>query len=106
MAANLIEENLFAQVDLSGNQFTILDSITLTRIDGAQVLHQDAFVHTSPGTKKRLNTTKVWEICIQWKYGSTTCNKLKDVKYLYPVHMAEFAVDNRISEEPPFAWWV
>jgi hypothetical protein len=28
------------------------------------------------------------------------------VKDSYPVQMAEFAVENRLSEEPAFAWWV
>ena len=58
LASNIIEENLFAPFDQSGNQFTILDSIIGTRIDGTQVLHQDAFVHTSTDTQKRVNTKK------------------------------------------------
>ena len=41
-----------------------------------------------------------------WKDGSTTWNKLKDIKDSYPVQMAEYAVENRISEEPAFAWCV
>ena len=106
MAANLIAENLFAQVDQEGNRFVMLDSITGTRTDGNQVLQQDAFVYTSSGTNRRVHTTKGWEVCIQWKDGSTTWNTLKDVKDSYPVQMAEFAVQNRISEEPAFAWWV
>ena len=77
-----------------------------TRTDGTQVLQQDAFVLTSTGTNRRVNTTKGWEICMQWKDGSTTWNALKDVKDSYPVQMAEFAVENRLSEEPAFAWWV
>ena len=76
------------------------------RIEDTQVLQKDAFVHTSSGTKIKMNTTKGWEICIYWKDGSTTWNTLKNVKYLYPVHMAELALENRISEEPEFAWWV
>ena len=51
------------------------------------------------------NKTKVWEVCIQWKDGSTTRNKLKDIKDLYPVQMAEYEIENRILEEPEFAWW-
>ena len=98
LAGNIVAVNLFAQVDQARNLFTILYSLTGTRTDGTQVLQQDAFAHTSTGNKIRMNTTMVWEIFIQWKDGSTTWNKLKDVKYLYPVHMAEFAVENCISE--------
>ena len=31
---------------------------------------------------------------------------LKDIKDSYPVQLAEYAVDNRISEEPAFKWLV
>ena len=104
LAANLIAKNLFTQVDQERNLFTILESITGTRTDGTQVIQQDAFVHISMGTKIRVNTTKLWEIFIQWKDGSTTWNTLKNLKDYYPVQMAGFAVENRISEEPDFAW--
>ena len=30
---------------------------------------------------------------------------LKDMKEAYPVQLAEYAVQNRISSEPDFAWW-
>jgi hypothetical protein len=28
------------------------------------------------------------------------------MKQLYPIQLAEYAVANRINEEPAFAWWV
>ena len=44
-------------------------------------------------------------MCIQWKDGSSTWNQIKDVKESYPIQLAEYAVQNKISEEPAFAWW-
>ena len=105
LAANVIAENLFAQVDQEGNRFVILEAIVGSRTDGTQTLQQDAFAVTSTGTKRRVQTTKGWEISVQWKDGSTTWNSLKDVKDSYPVQLAEYAVENHISEEPAFAWW-
>ena len=67
-------------------------------------MQQDAFVTTSSRTQLRVPTTKGWEVNPKWKYGSTTWNKLKDIKDLYPVQLAEYAVEDRISEEPAFAW--
>ena len=32
--------------------------------------------------------------------------KLKDLKESYPVQLAEYAVANKINEEPAFKWWV
>ena len=61
---------------------------------------------TSSGTQRRVTTTKGWEVNIKWKGGSTTWKKLKYIKDLYPVQLVECAVENRISEEPAFAWWV
>jgi hypothetical protein len=42
----------------------------------------------------------------RWKDGSTTWITLKDLKELYPVQLAEYAVQLRLAEEPAFAWWV
>ena len=85
MEANVIAENLFTQVDKEGNIFVIIESITNTI---THTLQQDAFVITKSGTKRRKNTAKGLEVCIQWKDGSTTWNKLKDIKDSYPVQMA------------------
>ena len=75
-------------------------------MNGQEVKHQDAFITTRTGTKRRRETTKGWEILIEWKDGSTNSVTLKDVKESYPVQLAEFAISNHIVEEPAFAWWV
>ena len=56
------------------------------------------------GKKRRRETTKVWEVFIQWKNGSYTWNQVKDVKEFLPVQLAEYAVLNQISDEPEFVW--
>ena len=105
MAANLIADNLFTNFDQAGNQFTIIDSSTGTRTDSTHALQQDVFVYTSTRTKIRVNTNKLWYIYNQWKERSTTWNTVKNVKYLYLFQIDQFAVENRISEEPAFVWW-
>ena len=52
LAANLIAENIFAQVDEEGNRSVLFDEIVDVRTDGTQVLQQDAFVTTSSGTQR------------------------------------------------------
>ena len=103
MADNVIAENLFTQVDQEVNIFVLIKYIINTRTNGTQTLHKYAFVINNSGTKLCKNTTKGWEFCIQWKYGSNTRNKLKDIKDSYPVQMSEYAVKNRILGEPEFA---
>ena len=106
LAENLIAKNLFAQVDEEDNHSVLFDEIVDVRTDGTQVLQQDAFVTTPSGTQRRVITTKGWEVNIKWKDGSTTWNKLKDIKDSYRAQLAEYAVENRVSEEPAFTWWV
>ena len=42
---------------------------------------------------------------MSWKDGSTSWVPLKDLKESNPVKVAEYAVVNKILEEPAFAWW-
>ena len=89
LAASLIAENLFAQVDEEGNRSVLFDKIVDVRTDGTQVLQQYAFVNTSSVTQRLVITTRDWEVNLKRKDGSTTWNKLKDIKELYPVQLAE-----------------
>ena len=70
------------------------------------IVKGEDFILSSNGVKRRVETTRGWEILVQWKDGSTTWNKLKDVKDSFPVQLAEYAVINKISNESAFAWRV
>ena len=104
LSANHIAETLFAQVDDEGNRQVLLKEIIDYRTNVQEVKHQDAFIMTRTGTKRRSETTKGWEILIEWKDGGLNWVALKDVKESYPVQLAEFAISNRIVEEPAFVW--
>jgi hypothetical protein len=106
MSANNIAQNLFAQVDEEGNRHVLFDEIIDHRTDGSEVKQQDAFIVNKKGNKRRVETTKGWELLIRWKDGSTTWVALKDLKEAYPVQVSEYAVLSRISQEPAYAWWV
>ena len=51
-------------------------------------------------------TTVGWLLCCQWKDGSTSWEKLSDLKESHPVQTAEYAVVQWIDHEPAFNWWV
>jgi hypothetical protein len=106
MAANTIAENMFSQVDADGHCQVIFDAIIGHRIDGNKIKEENAFVVSKNGVKRRKETTQGWEINIQWKDRSTTWNKLKDTKNSYTVQTAEYAIENGISEQPAFKWWI
>ena len=57
LAANIIAENLYAQVDSEGNRHALFDEIVAHRTNGKEVKMQDAFVITKSGTKRRKEST-------------------------------------------------
>ena len=58
------------------------------------------------GVKRRRETTQGWQLLCEWKDGSSNWVVLKDARQSYPVLVAEYAIANRIDDEPAFAWWV
>ena len=84
----------------------LLDSIADHRTDGSQLGQDEAFIQSGNGSKRRKETTKGWEMLVQWKDGSTSWEALKDLKESYPVQVAEYSIQHKISNEPAFAWWV
>ena len=106
LAANYIVEILFSQIDDDGNRQVLMNKIIDYRTNGTKLKQQDAFITTKTGTNRRQETTKGWELLIEWKDGSTNLVSLKDIKESYPVQVAEFALATHISMEPAFAWWV
>ena len=103
--ANVIAENMFAQCDMEGNQFLLMKAIVGYRKDGHAVEMADRYVQH--GNNKHLRkTTKGWHLCVEWKDGTTTEERLADLKESYPIEVAEYAVAQKIDHEPAFAWWV
>jgi hypothetical protein len=47
-----------------------------------------------------------WQVCCQWKDGSTSWENLADLKESHPLEIAEYAVTQGIVHEPAFNWWV
>ena len=106
LAANVIAMNMFAQVDAEGNRHVLFDQIIDHRTDGTNIKLSNSFITSGNGGKRRVETTKGWEILVQWKDGSSTWEAFKDMKECYPVQLCEYALDKRISDEPVFAWWL
>ena len=103
--ANIIAENMIAQCDPLGNQFRLMEAITGHKTDGTEVHPDDTHVQGKSNRHTR-KTTKGWHLCILWKDGSTTWERLADIKESYPVEVAEYAIAQEISDHPAFAWWV
>jgi hypothetical protein len=89
LAANVIAENLFSQVDPEGNCHALFDDIIDYRTNDQVLALKDATIITSSGTSRKKPTTAGWELLIQWKDGSTSWVTLKEAKHSYPVQVAE-----------------
>jgi hypothetical protein len=103
--ANKISECMYAQCNLGGNQYVLLDCFVdfdklLTAISLAD---QNIVMKGHPS--KRRNTYGL-KICCQWKDGSMTWESLKDLKESHSLEMAEYAITQGIDHEPVFNWWV
>jgi ribosomal protein L31E len=104
-AANVIAENMFAQCDPSGNTYMLLDSIIDHKVGRNALTRENQFV-TVNGRQHYRKTTTGWKLCVEWKDGSTSWERLADLKESYPIEVAEYAVAHGIDKEPAFAWWV
>jgi hypothetical protein len=107
LTANLIAENLIAQVDEEGRRQMILLAIIDHRTSHDAVPQSKGIYVNSYGVTRRKITTRGWELLVEWHDGSNDWIALKDLKESYPVEeLAIYAADRNIAEEPAFAWWV
>jgi len=104
--ANVIAENMFAQVDDEGNQFLVFQEICDHRKDNSAIPISEGMVRSANGSEKPKVTTRGWELLNEFKDGTLEWVKLKDVKESNPIELAEYAMANRLTEEPAFKWWV
>jgi hypothetical protein len=104
--ANIIAENMFAQIDEEGNMYAIMDEICDHKKDETAVPISEGTYRTRSGSVRDKVTTRGWSLLVQWKDGSSSWEKLKDIKVSNPIEVAEYAVANRLVEEPAFKWWV
>ena len=105
-AANIIAENMYAQVDASGFAHTMLDSILDYSKDGNAVEKEDQYVTTKRGRRRQRCSSAGWKLNVLWKDGSEQWIPLSILKESHAVECAEFAVSRNIQDEPAFAWWV
>jgi hypothetical protein len=47
-----------------------------------------------------------WQVCCQWKDGSTSWENLADLKDSCPLETTVYAVTQGIDHKPAFNWWV
>ena len=79
-------------------------SLLYHKSDMTEVQRDDTFVKRNSSNSERENTTRGWQLLVEWFDGTMTWEKLSDLKESYPIQVAECASGNRIIDEPAFSW--
>jgi hypothetical protein len=83
----------------------MLQDIVGHKNDGHAV--ERAGVYIKVGSNKQIRkTTKGWHLCVEWKNGTTSWERLADLKESNPVEVAEYAATKNLHDEPAFVWWL
>ena len=104
--ANIILENMDRQVDELASKYSNLKGIIGHRKDESVAINKENGWTSNKGARKRVITTKGWEIEIELTDGSTFWSPLTIVKHSMPIELAEYSIAKNINDEPAFAWWV
>ncbi len=103
--SNAIAQAMYTQCDVDENEYLLLKCFvdvqkehTAISLDLQKAVHNcQEYMHS---------TTLGWHVCCQWKDGSTTWEKLSDMKESHPLQMAEYAKSMGVDHKPGFNWWV
>ena len=104
-SVNAIAEHMFTQCDPASNQYLLLDSIIYHEIDDTAITNRDRYIYVN-GHKHHQKTTCGVKLCAKWKNGTTTWERLINLKQLYPLELVEYAIAQGIDKTPAFAWWM
>ena len=80
MTANLIAESMYAMCDENGNNILLFDAIVDHKKSDKAMTRTEQKCVDSIGKQQYKRSTKGWEVCVRWKNGSTTWEKLSDFK--------------------------
>ena len=104
-SANAIAEHMFTQCNPEGNQYLLLDSIIDHKIESSAIKEKDQYIMVNSRKHHRKTMTGV-KVCVRWKDGTMSWERMVDIKQSYPLELAEYAIVQGINETRAFAWWV
>jgi hypothetical protein len=100
----VIAENMYAQCDIEGIQYNLMEGIIHHRTYDHAIARADMYIkHGS--NKKVMKTSKGWHLCVEWKYGTTSWERMAYLKESNPVEVSEYAATKSWLDTPGFIWW-
>ena len=83
---------MYAQCDTESNQYLLLKEIVDWKCDNNSTMSQADMYVTCSANRHFCKTKKGWQLCIEWKNGTTSWEWLADLKESNLIEVAEFAV--------------
>ena len=87
--ANVIAENMHAQCNPDGQQFLLLSSIIDHKKDDTAIQKAEQGFNPNGCKQLKKKATRGWLLCIEWKDGTTTWEKLSNMKESFPTEVAK-----------------
>jgi hypothetical protein len=101
---NVIAENMYVQCDTEGRHYNLMEGIVDHKTYGHVVERADMYIkHGS--NKQGVKKPKVWHLCVEWIDGTTSWERLVDIKESNPVEVDEYAFVKNLLDAPDFVWW-
>jgi hypothetical protein len=101
---NVIAENMYSQCDIEGSQYNLMEGIVDHKTDGHTIEPANMYMKHVSNTKVS-KQTKVFHLCVEWKDGTTSWERLVDLKERHPVEVCDYAVEKSSLDAPDFMWW-
>ena len=80
LTANAISESMYAMCNENGDHILLFDTIVDHKKNDNAITRTENYVVDSRGKQQYKRSSKGWEVCVRWKNGSTTWEKLCDFK--------------------------
>jgi hypothetical protein len=92
---------MYAQCDEDGNQFNLMDGIVGHKTDGHALTPADMYI--KHGSNIQVRKTKIgWHLCVEWKDGTKSWERLTNIKESNPAAVVECAIGNDLQDNPAF----
>jgi hypothetical protein len=102
--SNVIADNMYAQCDIEGRHYNLMEGIVDHKTDGHAVEPADMYI--KHGSNKQVRkTTNGWHLCVEYKDRTKIWERLVDLKESNPIEVDEYAVAKSLLDAPHFVWW-
>ena len=104
LSANVIAQNMYAQSEPDGNCYVLFGSIVDWRRSTTALCYNAQVARKADGRTYMRRSTAGWQLCIQWKDGSTSLEKLSQIEESHSTETDECACAQGLEREPTFNW--